>query len=71
MKKTIAIPKYMDTILRNIAKEENTTQSATIQHALTLYFLLYKANPDELSKIETNLIQGQTSIFDLLKNDKK
>jgi len=46
MKLSISIPKYLNDLLEIYKKKDNTTKSAVIQRAITMYLLLDKASPE-------------------------
>ena len=69
MKLSISVPNYMNDILEQIMKRQGSTKSAVIQHALTIYMMIEKHAPDQMAKLATMIPEGQTQIYDYLKNN--
>lgn len=70
MRKSITMPVYMDQLLKEIAKKYETTQSAVIQQALTMLFLMDKHAPKQVSSLSKMIPDGQTEIYDFLRSEK-
>lgn len=70
MRKNFTMPKYMDDLLREIAAKYETSQSAVIQQALTMLFLMDKHAPKQVSSLSKMIPDGQTEIYDFLRTEK-
>jgi len=66
MNVSISIPNYLNDYLEKMKKEQKTTKSAVIQHAITLYLLMYKASPEHIGHATEMINAGQTQISDFL-----
>lgn len=66
MKLSISVPNYLNDYLEKMMKDQKTTKSAVIQHAITLYLLMYKAAPEHIGHATEMIHAGQTQIQDFL-----